>query len=149
MVLLVSLSLLLALTLGAVSAAQTTVLELRMARNGADSALAFYAAESALLQAEAALDGGVADSLLAVQAYGDDAPWEGHDWPDTPSSGAVVEAIATVVDSRFIEIDVFRITARGVGRGGAIVQVQGTYGVPRSPGAARELTGRLSWVRLN
>ena len=52
-VLLVSLALLTALAVGGLAAAQTTTLELRMARNQHDAALALHAAEVALSAAEA------------------------------------------------------------------------------------------------
>ena len=52
----ISLVLLLVLTILGVSVVQTTSLEIRMARNEHDSLLAFEAAESALRDAEAALE---------------------------------------------------------------------------------------------
>ena len=146
-VLLVSLSLLLALTLGALAAAQTTVLELRMTRNGADAALAFHAAEAALAEAEAAIRQGSAKPVLAAQRYGDDAPWRTYDWPDSRSA-YVVEPVARIRDAQLREVAVFRITARGEGPGGAVARVQTTYGVAIDTGADPVLTGRLSWVAL-
>ena len=141
MVLLVSLGLLLALTLAAVSAAQTTVLELRMARNGRDAALAFHAAETALLDAESAIAAGTV-STLSPQAYAAAPPWQTHDWPDSESA-YVVEAVGTVG-----EIEVLRVTARGRGPGSAVAWLQTTYGQANAPGADPRMTGRLSWVAL-
>ena len=51
-VLFLGLALLLAITAAALSAAQTTSLELRMSRNSHDAALAFHAADAALAEAE-------------------------------------------------------------------------------------------------
>ena len=147
MVLFVSLGLLLALTLGALAAAQTTVLELRMTRNGADAALAFYAAEAALAAAETAIGQGAAKPVLASQSYGDDAAWRDHGWPDSPSAYAI-EHVASIPDAHSPEVAVYRITARGEGPGGAVVRVQATYGVALGPGADPATTGRLSWVAL-
>ena len=142
MVLLVSLGLLLSLTLATVSAAQTTVLELRMARNGRDAALAFHAAEGALADAELAIMSG-AISPLPPPAYGEARPWQAHDWPDAPSA-YVVEAVATLPSN----VAVYRVTARGQGPGSAVVWLQTTYGLANAPGADPRMTGRLSWVAL-
>jgi type IV pilus assembly protein PilX len=146
MVLLVSLSLLLALTLAAVSAAQTTVLELRMARNGRDAALAFHAAEAALSDAELAILAGTV-SALPAPAYGVVPPWQSHDWPDTESA-YVIEAVTTVGETPSSEVAVFRVTARGRGPGNAVAWLQTTYGRASAPGANPPMTGRLSWVAL-
>ena len=143
MVLLVSLGLLLSLTLAAVSAAQTTVLELRMARNGRDATLAFHAAEAALSEAESAIAAGTV-SPLPPPAYGAAPPWRSHDWPDSPSA-YVVEAVGETPSS---EVVVFRVTARGRGPGSAVAWLQTTYGRANTPGADPRLTGRLSWVAL-
>ena len=145
MVLLVSLGLLLALTLAAVSAAQTTVLELRMARNGRDATLAFHAAEAALSEAEVAIMAGTV-SPLPPPAYGAAPPWQSHDWPDADSA-YVVEAVATVGEPSG-EVAVFRVTARGRGPGSAVAWLQTTYGQANAPGANPRMTGRLSWVAL-
>ena len=147
MVLMVSLTLLLALTLGAVSAAQTTVLELRMTRNGADAALAFRAAEAALLEGEHAVEAGPVSGMLTAQAYGEDPAWQAHGWPDAQSAYAV-ESVATLPSPSAPEVEVYRITARGRGPNGAVVWLQTTYGVAASPGASPEMLGRLSWVSL-
>ena len=146
MVLLVSLGLLLSLTLATVSAAQTTVLELRMARNGRDAALAFHAAERALSAAELAIMSG-AVSALPAPAYGQAPPWHSHDWPDAETA-YVVEAVATVAETSSGEVSVFRVTARGQGPGSAVVWLQTTYGRADTPGANPRMTGRLSWVAL-
>lgn len=147
MVLLVSLGLLLSLTLAAVSAAQTTVLELRMARNGRDAAFAFHAAEAALSDAERAiLTGAVA--VLPPRAYGEASRWQSHHWPDSQSA-YIVEAVATVGGPAPGDIAVFRITARGRGPGGAVAWLQTTYGRANGPGADPRMTGRLSWVALS
>ena len=145
MVLLISLGLLLSLTLAAVSAAQTTVLELRMARNGRDATLAFHAAEVALSDAESAIVAGTV-SPLSAPAYGATPSWQSHDWPDSDSA-YVVEAIATVGEPSS-EIAVFRVTARGRGPGSAVAWLQTTYGRANAPGADPRMTGRLSWVAL-
>ena len=147
MVLLVSLGLLLSLTLVAVSAAQTTVLELRMARNGRDAALAFHAAEAALSDAESAIVAGTV-SALSARAYGAPPPWQSHDWPDSESA-YVVEAVATVGETPASEVAVFRVTARGQGPGSAVAWLQTTYGLANASGADPRMTGRLSWVALS
>ena len=145
MVLLVSLGLLLSLTLAAVSAAQTTVLELRMARNGRDAALALHTAEAALADAELAIVTG-AVSPLPPPAYGQAPPWQFHDWPDSDSA-YLVEAVAVLAGPPFGDVAVFRITARGRGPGSAVAWLQTTYG-RAAPGADPRMTGRLSWVAL-
>ncbi len=178
-VLFVSLALLLALTIGSLSTAQITTLELRMARNGHDAAVAFHAAEAALLEAEGWLDGGVGDPAETFPAagggglypgadYGEAEPWRAAIWTDADASAAatglagvatppryVIEWLGSVVDSGTpaaplppVTIDLFRVTARGVGDGGAVVAVQSTYGRVRGGGPPRTMTGRLSWVDL-
>lgn len=147
MALLVSLSLLLALTLIAVGAAQTTILELRMTRNGTDAALAFHAAEAALAAAERDIEAGIAPGVLAFQSYGGEAPWQTYAWPDSRSA-YLVEVVAGIEDSEGVAIDVFRITARGRGPGGAGAWLQTTYGAASTPGADPALSGRLSWAVL-
>lgn len=146
MVLLVSLGLLLSLTLATVSGAQTTVLELRMARNGRDATLAFHAAEAALLEAELAIMAGTV-SAVSAPAYGAAPPWQSHDWPDSDSA-YIVEAVATVGETPSNEVAVFRVTARGQGPGSAVAWLQTTYGRANAPGADPRMTGRLSWVAL-
>ena len=146
MVLLVSLGLLLSLTLAAVSAAQTTVLELRMARNGRDAALAFHAAEAALSDAERAIMAG-AVAALPPRGYGETPRWQSHPWPDSQSA-YLVEAVASVGGPTPGDIGVFRVTARGRGPGVAVAWLQTTYGRANGPGADPRMTGRLSWVAL-
>ena len=146
MVLLVSLGLLLSLTLTVVSAAQTTVLELRMARNGRDAALAFHAAEAALSDAESAIMAGSA-TALPPPAYGKAPRWQSHHWPDSQSA-YLVEAVASVGGPPPGDIRVFRITARGRGPGSAVAWLQATYGRANVPGADPRMTGRLSWVAM-
>lgn len=179
MVLFVALALLLALTVGTLSAAQTTMLELRMARNGFDAALAFHAAEAALLEAETWLQASPGDpsssftasgagGLYSAAGYGEVEPWRRADaWSDSNSRAVaealpgvaaqprhVVEWVASFVDAGSIDrpappeiIDVFRITARGVGAANATALLQSTYGRARG-GTRRPMTGRLSWTDL-
>ena len=161
----ISLVLLLVLTIIGVSAVQTTTLETRMARNEHDTLLAFQAAESALRDAEDALedivttavftDGG-ADGLWTVADLGDPNRWEqagiwsGGTSVVAPSAVAdvaedpryVIEHVATVVREENAyqindpyaanaadRIEMFRITARGVGgTANASVLLQTTYG---------------------
>lgn len=66
----ISLVLLLVLTIIGVSSVQTTTLETRMARNDHDSMLAFQAAESALRDAERALEGMVSTAGFTVGGVG-------------------------------------------------------------------------------
>ncbi len=98
----VSLVLLLVLTIIGVSAVQTTTLETRMARNEHDSLLAFQAAESALRDAEAVVDGVVATAEFTdtgaggkwtIAPLGQQPRWEQADWS---GSGTVVAS--TTVD---------------------------------------------------
>ena len=174
-VLFVSLALLTVLTVGGLAAAQTTTLELRMARNGHDAALALHAAEVALSAAEAWLQANAADpqTLFAANGnglhravgYGESAPWrDAAAWrnartaPDTVPNVSVqprylVEWLGTRTDTGPatrplppLVIDLFRITARGTGeRASALLQT--TYGRARG-GGTRALTGRLSWVEV-
>ena len=76
----ISLVLLLVLTILGVSVVQTTSLEIRMARNEHDSLLAFEAAESALRDAEAALE--VTTSTFAYDAGGTAGLWDMPDVDD-------------------------------------------------------------------
>lgn len=78
----ISLVLLLVLTIIGVSAVQTTSLEVRMARNDYDSLLAFQAAESALRDAEVAIE-----ALLTVDNFDDvgtNGLWEIADMDEAP-----------------------------------------------------------------
>ena len=175
-VLLVALALLTVLTLAALVAAQTTVLELAMARNDEDALRAFLAADGALAEAEAWLRGHARDpaslftstgagGLFAAPAYGQTppAPW------DSPAATRVATAPPGVAEPPryFIEwleartdvgtaseplppatVDLYRVTARGVGASHASVVLQCTYGQTRDGGTGRALTGRLSWTRI-
>lgn len=82
----ISLVLLLVLTILGVSVVQTTSLEIRMARNEHDTLLAFEAAESALRDAEAALE--VTTSTFAYNNGGVGGLWDmpdvndGNRWED-------------------------------------------------------------------
>ena len=99
----ISLALLTVLAVGGLATAQTTTLELRMARNRYDAALALHAAEVALSSGEAWLQANAADpqtlfaangnGLYRAAGYGDAAPWRDADaWrsartaPDTVPS---------------------------------------------------------------
>ena len=146
MVLLISLGLLLALTLGAVSAAQTVILEQRMTRNEADAARAFLAAEAALATVEAEIESGTITALLPAQAYGDDPPWRVRDWSQ-PGPVHAVAMLVGVQDQSGNDVDVYRITVREEGPAGAVAWLQTTYGVVNGGGDS-PLAGRLSWVTL-
>ena len=177
-VLFVSLALLLALSVGGVAAAQIATLELRMARNDRDAALAFHAAEAALLEAETWLAANADDphALFAVDGnglfsaipYGEQPPWQLAGIWTSNRSRRVANVIPDVVEqpryviewlSTFVEpgtstlppttIDLFRITARGTGVH-ASATLQSTCGRARgsATGAAHAMTGRLSWVDL-
>ena len=174
-VLFVSLALLTVLTVGALAAAQTTTLELRMARNQHDAARALHAAEHALLAAEAWLQTAATDpaALFAVSGnglyraagYGETAHWrDASAWATARtvsplSNGAtppryLVEWLGTHIDTGTpsarlppLAIDIFRITARGSGER-ASATLQSTYGRARGNLGPRALTGRLSWVEV-
>lgn len=177
MVLLVALALLATLTLAALTAAQTTVLELAMARNDEDALRALLAAESALVEAEAWLRANARDpasmftasgtgGLYAAPDYGDGAP--GRDISTVASRAAtavpgiaeppryVIEWLGSRNDTGTAAnplppatVDLFRITARGAGAAFATATLQCTYGQTRDGGTARRLTGRLSWARID
>ncbi len=176
-VLYVSLALLLALSVGGLTAAQTTILELRMARNERDATLAFHAAEAGLLEAQAWLAANATDpptlfategnGLYAGVAYGETAPWRRAEaWrgansavasavPGTPTRPRyIVEWLATFSDTGTPDaplppatVDIFRVTARGSGPGNATATLQSTFGIARG-GEVRAMTGRLSWADL-
>lgn len=176
-VLLVSLALLTVLTLAALAAAQTTLLELAMARNDEDALRAFLAADGALAEAEIWLRGnardpaslftaGGADGLFAAPAYGATnsataslLAGGGRAAGAPPHVAAppryVVEWLRSHTDSGTplrplppATVDLYRVTARGVGASGAAVMLQTTYGQTRDGGTARALTGRLSWAQV-
>ena len=176
MVLLVALALLATLTLAALTAAQTTVLELAMARNDEDALRALLAAESALTEAEEWLRAHARDpasrfsasgagGLFTAPGYGDAALGRG-----VSTAGRTAAAVPGVAEPpRYIiewlgvrndtgtatnplppaTVDLYRITARGVGASFATVTLQCTYGQTRDGGTARRLTGRLSWTRID
>ena len=167
----VCLALLLALTAGGLAAARAATLELRMARNHHDAAVALHAAEVALADAERWLETQTgdparfpdADGLFRVAAYGADPHWrDANAWrgalvppsivPDVPTQPRyVVEWLTTVVDAPGapeppLTIDIFRITAIGEGMR-ARATLQSVYG--RSRGASRRpLTERRSWAEV-
>ena len=172
----VGLALLTALAGGGLAAAQTTILELRMARNQHDAALALHAAEFALLTAEAWLQANAADptalfaangnGLHRAAGYGETVPWrDAGAWNAARAAATVpnvsaqprylVEWLSTRTDTGTatnpqppLVIDIFRITARGTGER-ASVMLQSTYGQERgNANASRTLTGRLSWVEV-
>ena len=164
-VLIVVLMMLIGITLISIATVNTSVMELRMARNDNDTLLAFQAAESALRDAEAFLDLVVSTAVFTdagnagrwtIAPLGDPARWEqANIWTGANSIVAansiagvneqarfIVEHAATVVReenayqiddpysaSASDRIEIFRVTARGVG-GSAAAQVilQSTYG---------------------
>ena len=164
-VLFLGLALLLAITAGALSAAQTTSLELRMSRNSQDAALAFQAADAVLAQAEAWLEagGGATDQRVqprgtrdgAAPAWRDQAVWtrygqdSGTHFPGVVDIPRFLIEWVTTYDAGTPTtpgslVDVFRVTAIGVGSSPAtVVRLQGTYARTRGAG-----TSRLSWVEL-
>ena len=176
-VLLVALALLSVLTLAVLAAAQTTRLELAMARNDEDASRAFFAAATALTEAQAWLGANVRDpaamftpagsgGLFAAPAYGQ--PGAGR--PDVLAGvGRVASAPAGVASApRFVIewlgartdtgtpanplppaiVDLYRITALGTGASAATAVLQSTWAQTRDGGTVRAATGRLSWTRL-
>jgi type IV pilus assembly protein PilX len=165
------LCLVLLLVLGVIgtSALETSVLEVRLARNHQDVQTAFQAAEAALRQGEAvvaaldddaatAVDGGSSWRVAMSDhtfSWRDPAVWRG---PGTGASGAgryLIERLAAAEDER-TRLVVFRVTARGVGRHGDVhVLLQSTYGhawwsVVEDEAVDRDRlvglpVGRLSW----
>ena len=161
----ISLVMLLMLTIIGVSSVQTTTLEVRMARNEHDALLAFQAAESALRDAEGALD--LLTSAVGFTDTGTNGQWTIADigdpdrwelaglWTgalsidaDTNVTGVaaqprfIIEHVASVIreenayqiDDPYAasgadRIEMFRVTARGVGGSpNAVVLLQSTYG---------------------
>ena len=161
-VLFLGLALLLAITAGALSAAQTTSLELRMSRNSHDAALALRAADAALAEAEVWLesDGDPADARVyaggtrygEVVAWRDPTIWSAHGrTAGTPLPGLVepprylIERVTTYESPPGNHVDVFRVTVTGAGSNRATaVRLQATYARARASGGVR----RLSWVEL-
>ena len=168
------LALLTAMTVATLAAAQTTVLELAMARNDEDARRAFHGAEAALAEARAWLRSNAADpaalftnagGLYAPRAYGEPAPWRLDVWARDASRSAAAapglpEAPRYVIEwltTRNADdpdrpppaapVDVYRITARATGAS-AVVLLQCTYGQTRDGGASR-LAGTLSWAQLD
>lgn len=171
----VALALLTALVVGGLAVAQTVTLELRMARNQHDAALALHAADVALAEAEAWLQVNATapatlfaangNGLHRAAAYGAVPAWRDADaWSaargaagTVPNVAApprfLVEWLGTRVDTGSaanprppLAIDFFRITARATADR-ATATVQSTYGRARG-GGRRALTGRLSWVEV-
>lgn len=161
-VLFLGLALLLAITAGALSAAQTTSLELRMSRNSHDAALALRAADAALAEAEAWLEatGDPADARVyaggtrygEVEAWREASVWTVHgQTAGTPLPGVVdaprylIEWVTAYQSLGGVHIDVFRVTVTGVGSNRATAaRLQATYARTRASGGIR----RLSWVEL-
>jgi Tfp pilus assembly protein PilX len=143
-VLFVSLALLLVLSIAALAGAQTTILELRMARHDQDAAAAFHQAELAIAQAEAALDAGTFSSIVQPSPPHKAPVWESAAWP-AAGRHSIVEEVAQVTEPTTppTVVYVHRITARGVGPGGSVAMLQSTYGVATADHA---LAGRLSWT---
>ena len=159
----ISLVLLLVLTIIGVSSVQTTTLELRMSRNEHDRLLAFQSAESALRDAEVALEA-VANTTVFDGTNGlyqianmgnDEVWWDNATWGGANSIAAPTNIAGTAGQARYIiehmgailreenayqqdgpyqvsgsdRIDMFRITARGIGgTDNAVVMLQTTYG---------------------
>ena len=176
-VLLVALALLSVLTLAALTAAQTTLLELAMARNDADAAHAFFAADAALVEAEEWLRANRGDpagrftaagsgGLFSAPAYGRPAAGR-RDVVATagraasPPAGVaeppryVIEWLGAYADAGSaaqprppVTVDIYRVTALGTGASSATAVLRSTYRQTRDANVARALTGRLSWTRL-
>ncbi|MCZ6617136.1 MAG: PilX N-terminal domain-containing pilus assembly protein [Gammaproteobacteria bacterium] len=112
MVLFISLVMLLILTILGVSAVQTTILDVRMARNDHDSLLAFQSAESALRDAEDFLDGVTSivdftntgnNGLWTVADLGDPARWDvANVWTGANSVVAATVVAGVAEQPRFI-----------------------------------------------
>lgn len=174
-VLVVALGLLLALTVGALVAARTTTLELRMARNATDAVRAFHAAEAGLVDAErwlvrnggdpaatfsAAGTGGLAISPV----YGGPPPWRRSEvWTESrvPASLVpgvdrqpryIIEWLTTLTDTGPednplppVTMDVFGVTARG---SGATADVTVTLQSTFGRATDGSRARRLSWTEL-
>ena len=166
-VLFLGLALLLAITAGALSAAQTTSLELRMARNSHDAALALRAADAALAETEAWLgangDLGGARVVAGGVRYGEPAAWRDQTvWAARGQTAGValpgvveaprllIERVTTYRSGNLgsppgPRVDVFRVTATAFGNSRAtVVRVQATYARTPDDGGLR----RLSWIEL-
>ena len=176
--LLIALALLAALTTAALTVAQTTTLELGMARNEQDALRALHAANAALSAAEVWLRANArapagqfnaagAAGLYTAPRYGAPGP-AGAPWSSSDSrAGAkpagvygrapryVIEWLGARTDTGTAaaplpaeQIDRYRITARGFGDAFATTTVQSTYAQTRAGRTDRPLTGRLSWTLL-
>ena len=177
MALLVALALLATLTLAALTAAQTTVLELAMARNDEDAQRALLAAESAVVEAEAWLRANAREPAAMFTASGTGGLFAAPGYGGIPvgrgvsaTAGRAAKPVPGVAEPpRYViewlgsrndagtatnplppaTVDLYRITARGVGASFATVALQCTYGQTRDGGTGRRLTGRLSWARID
>ncbi len=149
--------LLLLLTVMAVSAVETTRLEMRMARNAHDGLLALQAAEAALVAGERFLEtiaSTVSESpaghpaVHPAPAFAD--PMRGGTAPAWGDGTSVPSSVAHVAEQprfrihflamRADGVPVFRVTARGVGgTREAVVVLRSTYALDRPSGK------RLSW----
>lgn len=161
-VLFLGLALLLAITAGALSAAQTTSLELRMSRSSHDAALAFRAADAAVAEAEAWLEatGDPTDARVyaggtrygEVEAWRDPTVWAAHGQTAGTSLPGLVDAPRFLIEwvtayqpLAGVHVDVFRVTVTGVGSNRAtMVRLQATYARTRASSGVR----RLSWVEM-
>ena len=143
---------LLLLTVAAVSAVQTTRLEMHMARNAHDGLLALQAAEAALVAGERFLEGIAsiasehpdvhpAPSFDEPSAARTAQPWNGTSIPTRIAHVAEQPSFRVeFVTMRADEVPVFRVTGRGVGgTREAVVVLQSTYLLERPSGR------RLSW----
>ena len=177
--LLIALALLAALTLTALTVAQTTTLELGMARNEEDALRALHAANAALSAAQAWLRDNAsnpsaqftatgAGGLHTAPRYGAQGPppgaWRGDGSRAIPKPAGlrgtapryVIEWLGTHTDTGTAadplpaaEVDRYRITARGFGNTFATADVRSTYAQTRDGRTERPLTGRLSWTYLD
>jgi type IV pilus assembly protein PilX len=153
----ISLVLLLVLTMTGVSAVQTASLEQHMARNARDRMLAFQSAESALRDAERFVEAlASAADVEPIAGFGQAERWQDPMiWMGPPSRVAETAIVGVAAPARYVvehmttvvreadphrledpyavpppaEIEIFRITARGIGgSGNAAVVLQTTYG---------------------
>ena len=108
----ISLVLLLVLTIVGVSSVQSTSLEVRMARNAHDSALAFQAAEAALRQAEQVVEAGLVEAnftdagtngLWTVAPFGQTPRWEDNSiWSGGTSAVVGQQIVGVSAQPRYI-----------------------------------------------
>lgn len=177
-VLFASLALLLALCIGAMGAAQTALLESRMARNQQDAAIAFHAAESALDQAEDWLRANTNDPATRFAAnragfymdagYSEEEPWRNASvwrgdgslpFGEAPAHAqapprVVFEWLTSYIDSGDASAPLPPATIdvfRVTARGfgaNAVTTLQTTCAWVRN-GDRRKVSGRLSWTALD